>query len=38
MKQDTRDFFIPPPQPPAFDVPVRGVPIRVLPWRLVWKN
>jgi len=26
------------PTPPAFNATVRGVPIRILPCRLVWKN
>jgi len=29
-----RNFFI----PPAFDAPVNGILIRILPWRLVRKN
>jgi len=26
------------PTPPAFDATIRGVPVGILPWRLVWKN
>jgi len=26
------------PSTPAFDAPVRGVPVGLLPWRLIWKN